>query len=77
MQKLKLTLKQFNEALNEAGMDPEIYDLAGILSDLSLYMAHESEAMRAEGHEARAEIYWERSHRIYNYLDRLGYYDEI
>lgn len=72
----KLTLKQFNEALNEAGMDPKIYDLAGILNNLSLYMAHESEQMRARGHEAGAELYRERSNGIYNYLNRLGYYDD-
>ena len=71
----KLSLKQFNEALKEAGMDPKIYNLAGILNDLSLYMAHESEQMRAKGHEAEAELYRERSNGIYKYLDRLGYYD--
>lgn len=77
MKKLKLSLKQFNEALKEAGMNPKIYDLAVILNDLSLYMAYESKAMRARGHEAGAKLYLERSNGIYNYLDRLGYYDEI
>ena len=77
MKRLKLTLKQFNEALEEAGMDPKIYDLAGILNDLSLYLSHEAEQMKARGNEAGAELYRERSNGIYNYLDRLGFYDDI
>lgn len=77
MKRLKLTLKQFNEALEEAGMDPKIYDLAGILNDLSLYLSHEADQMKARGHEAGAELYRERSNGIYNYLDRLGFYDDI
>lgn len=77
MKRLKLTLKQFNEALEEAGMDPKIYDLAGILNDLSLYLSLEADQMKARGHEAGAELYQERSNGIYNYLDRLGFYDDI
>lgn len=77
MKRLKLTLKQFNEALEEAGMDPKIYDLADILNALSLYLSHEADRMKASGHEAGAELYRERSNGIYNYLDRLGFYDDI
>ena len=72
MAKKKMTLKEFKQIFNDAGMDFDIWGYEGILNEIAIAqnaMAEETE------HDALKEMYYDRSRFINAKLKERGHYE--
>lgn len=70
-----MTVKEFKEALNTAGVDFDVYGFDGILNTLSIKYAYDSEEYSIKGLKAAATNTYEIFKKLYDILNERGYYD--
>lgn len=72
MAKKKMTLKEFKQIFNDAGLDFNIWGYEGILNEIAIAQNAMAEETK---HDVLKEMYQSRSEFIYNSLKERGHYE--
>lgn len=72
--KKTMTAKEFKAVLDKAGITFDIYGFEGILNIVSIGLNAEADTMKARGFDAGAKGYKEMSDKVFDELDKRGYY---
>ena len=72
MAKKKMTLKEFKQIFNDAGMNFDIWGYEGILNEIAIAQNAMAEETK---NDVLKEMYQSRSEFIYNSLKERGHYE--
>lgn len=73
---VKMSCKEFKEAINKSGMDFNIWGFEGILNILSSYYYQTAEEYKKEGKEFMAKCNLRRANILLSILEERGYYND-
>ena len=70
-----MTAKEFEKVLTNCGIDFSIWGYEGIINIVSTYCSMEAKEYEKKNKKALVELYNDRAHKTYEYLESIGYYN--